>query len=105
MAIDPMTGQEQEPQNFQIVLAHKVQLTCLCMSALGISAASRLSIYAVMHVQKFLYTSGSLSDKDKGNLQKEMLDTIFAEGTVSPGQLRACHNSMLEAPASYMGTQ
>lgn len=34
----------------------------------------------VWRVQKFLYVSGGLSDKDKGNLQKEILDTIFAEG-------------------------
>ena len=81
MAIDPMTGQEQEPQNFQIALAHKVQLTWSCMTAPGICAESTSSSKALVHVQKFLYTSGSLSDKDKGNLQKEMLDTIFAEGT------------------------
>lgn len=31
-------------------------------------------------MQKFLYISGDISEKDKGNLQKEMLDTVFAEG-------------------------
>ena len=33
-------------------------------------------------LQRFLYTSQSLSDKDKGRLQKEILDTIFAESKI-----------------------
>ncbi|KAL3137087.1 hypothetical protein ABBQ32_006672 [Trebouxia sp. C0010 RCD-2024] len=51
MVLDPMTGEEQEPQDLRIVIAHK----------------------------RFLYTSQSLSDKEKGRLQKEILDTILAE--------------------------
>ncbi|DBA66487.1 hypothetical protein WJX79_005321 [Trebouxia sp. C0005] len=51
MVLDPMTGQEQEPQDLRIVIAHK----------------------------RFLYTLQSSSDKEKGKLQKEILDTVFAE--------------------------
>lgn len=51
MVLDPMTGQEQEPQDLRIAIAHK----------------------------RFLYTSQKLSDKEKGKLQKEILDTVFAE--------------------------
>lgn len=39
--------------------------------------AKKIKSYWVL--QRFLYTSQSLSDKDKGRLQKEILDTIFAE--------------------------
>lgn len=51
MVLDPLTGQEQEPQDLRIAIAHK----------------------------RFLYVSQNLPDKEKGNLQKEILDIVFAE--------------------------
>ena len=86
MVLDPMTGEEQEPQDLRIVIAHKVRkqlsfrqqqnnLRCLPCYA---SSSNHHTV-----LQRFLYTSQSLPDKDKGKLQKEILDTIFAEGKLA----------------------
>ena len=84
MVLDPMTGEEQEPQDLRIVIAHKVfSQSRFCWKRPRVcilsrkSGASRENLCWVL--QRFLYTSQSLSDKDKGRLQKEILDTIFAE--------------------------
>lgn len=84
MVLDPMTGQEQEPQDLRIAIAHKVHfqaasvhsITCVTIYCLVSEISSKL----LLNLQRFLYTSQKLSDKEKGKLQKEILDTVFAEG-------------------------
>lgn len=75
-----MTGQEQEPQDFRIVLANKVCHSYALVAACVGFFFKNISVLIGGCLQKFLYLSGSLSDKDKGNLQKEILDTVFAQG-------------------------
>lgn len=45
-------------------------------------------------LQRFLYTSQSLSDKEKGRLQKEILDTIFAESKLGSDENAYIHNAI-----------
>ena len=79
MVLDPLTGQEQEPQDLRIAIAHKVQHQLRSASAALLLVALAETSFG-MSLQRFLYTSANLPDKEKGNLQKEILDTVFAEG-------------------------